>query len=79
MKEEKQNLIAHAWLSFSDGPRNCAGIRLALLHLKYFLINLIKSYEIHLSKGCHAPIIYNSGIFLSVPDSLKIEFIPRNT
>lgn len=78
MGEEKQKRPACAWLPFSGGSRNCAGFRFALIELKYFLIKLIRDYEVQLSKNCKLPISYGSGIILSIPEDLKVNFIPRN-
>lgn len=76
--EEKQKLPNHSWLPFSDGPRNCVGVRMALTEMKFFLANIVRDYKIQLSKECRTPIIYDRGIFLIIPKDLKMKFVPRN-
>ena len=45
-KEAKIDRHPMAFLGFSQGPRNCIGLRFALLELKVGLIKILKEYEI---------------------------------
>ena len=45
-KEAKNDRHPMSFLGFSQGPRNCIGLRFALLELKVGLIKILKEYEI---------------------------------
>lgn len=45
-KEAKSDRHPMSFLGFSQGPRNCIGLRFALLELKVGLIKILKEYEI---------------------------------
>ena len=78
MGKEKEKQLSHAHLTFSGGSRNCAGLRLATLEIKYFLASLVQDYEIELAHDCKLPINFRPGVVPSVPDSLKMKFKLRN-
>jgi cytochrome P450 len=75
--EDRYELLRHAWFPFSDGPRNCIGIRLAQMKLKYFLVQIIRKYHVKLSPETQWPFKYKHSMFLTIPDSLRIQFAKR--
>lgn len=42
----KQQRSPYAFLAFGQGPRNCIGMRFALLNMKMALIKMISSYKV---------------------------------
>ena len=46
LPENKDQLVPYTFLAFVAGPRNCVGMRFALLELKLALASLISRYEI---------------------------------
>ena len=46
LPENKDELVPYTFLAFVAGPRNCVGMRFALLELKLALASLIEKYEI---------------------------------
>lgn len=66
------------WLPFGDGPRNCVGLRFALLEVKYFLVKMIQNYRIQLADGVKFPIDYQGSIFLMNPKDLRFKYTPRS-
>ena len=45
LPENKHNIKAGTFLGFADGPRNCIGMRFALIEIKYCLAKLFKKYK----------------------------------
>lgn len=75
---DRIDLQRRSWLPFSDGPRNCLGVRLAQMKIKYFLVEVIRRYRIRLSPEVKWPIDYEKTIVISIPESLRIEFQRRS-
>ncbi|KAI8484221.1 Cytochrome P450 3A4 [Branchiostoma belcheri] len=44
-KEEKESRDAYAFLPFGSGPRNCVGMRLAMLELKFVLAKALEKFR----------------------------------
>jgi cytochrome P450 len=45
LAENRHNLKTASYLAFADGPRNCAGLRFAMIEMKYFLAKFLKKYK----------------------------------
>ena len=45
-EESKQNRSPYAYGTFGHGPRNCVGMRFALLQMKMILVHMVKNFKI---------------------------------
>lgn len=56
-KENKQNINPYTYLPFGIGPRNCLGMRLALVLVKLALVEVLQRYSFSVCKEtevrCH--------------------------
>ncbi|CAL1277572.1 unnamed protein product [Larinioides sclopetarius] len=59
----------HAYLPFGAGPRNCLGMRFALLEIKMCISNLLRKFRLKPHSTTKVPLEYKKGmILLSIAD-----------
>lgn len=70
--------LKHPWsfLPFGGGPRNCLGIRLAILQVKVAIVRVLENYELSLAPG-HEDIKHTSDQVLIAPESVVLKLKPR--
>lgn len=51
-----------------DGPRNCVGVRFAMLQMKIALVKLLDNFEFSVCSRTNYPIKYNTRSFLLTPE-----------
>ena len=71
----KHHPCAH--LPFGYGPRNCIGMRLALLEVKMALIQLLTRYKLELSSETKVPLELAVGVIIKAKDGVHVIFKPR--
>ena len=63
---------AFQFLPFGAGPRNCIGMRFALMEIKIALIRILTKYKFVQSPETQVPLIIHSGATLSAKDGVRI-------
>jgi len=76
LPQNKHLIKSGTYLAFADGPRNCIGMRFALLEMKYCLAKLFKVYKFMKCNETE-PIEYYSGQIIATPKQLNIKLQKR--
>ncbi|RDD39444.1 Cytochrome P450 3A13, partial [Trichoplax sp. H2] len=76
--EEKAKQIPCSYLPFGGGPRNCVGMRLALLEAKLALVKIIQNFELKTVAETEIPLKLRSGTTLSPLNGVYVGLTRRN-
>lgn len=65
------------WLPFGNGPRNCIGLRFAMMQTRVGIILLLKHFEFSLGSKTNVPLVINkkAGVF-SPQDGVYLKVKP---
>ncbi|KAK7861749.1 hypothetical protein R5R35_002485 [Gryllus longicercus] len=75
-EENKRNIPNYSFMPFSEGPRNCIGMRFAHMQTKSAVAHLLSKYSVHPCSSTPEEIIFNPKTFLLQP-KYGIELILR--
>lgn len=65
--DEAQKRHAMAWLPFSEGPRNCIGLRFGMMQSRIGLITLLNNFEFSLSSKTQRSLTFMPNMFILTP------------
>ncbi|KAL1278451.1 hypothetical protein QQF64_025124 [Cirrhinus molitorella] len=74
--ESKAEMNQYAFLPFGLGPRNCIGMRYALMIMKILVVKLLQNFSMETCKETQIPLEMTAAFQPKVPITLK--FIPRS-
>ncbi|XP_050173804.1 cytochrome P450 3A9-like [Myiozetetes cayanensis] len=76
-KENKESMDPYTYLPFGAGPRNCIGMRFALLTLKVAIVSLLQHFTFQTCKETQIPIKLSSKGLLIPEKPIILKLVPR--
>ncbi|XP_074602161.1 cytochrome P450 3A56-like [Brevipalpus obovatus] len=74
---EQISSSSSVFFPFATGPRNCLGMRFAILEMKICLIQLVRAFKIECCPETKIPLDYFIGMPVASPREVKLKFSPR--
>ncbi|NXP18599.1 CP3A9 protein, partial [Scytalopus superciliaris] len=76
-KENKESMDPYTYLPFGAGPRNCIGMRFALLMLKVAIASLLQHFTFQTCKETQIPVKLSSQGLLTPEKPIVLKLVPR--
>ncbi len=72
MPENRDNLVPYTYMPFGIGPRNCVGMRFALMEAKAAVVHLIYKFKFVKSFNTQIPLKFKKFEFLLSAGDIKV-------
>ncbi|XP_065812151.1 cytochrome P450 3A30 isoform X2 [Labrus bergylta] len=77
-KENKQNIRPYTYLPFGAGPRNCIGMRFALLMVKLALVEVLQNYSFSVCDETEIPLKMDPEGLVGPLKPIKLKVVTRS-
>ncbi|XP_044147305.1 cytochrome P450 3A9-like [Bufo gargarizans] len=78
-KENRANHTPYTFLPFGDGPRNCIGMRFAMLSMKVAITAILQNFTCRPCKDTLIPMEFSTQGFMQPKKPIILQFVSRTT
>ena len=75
--ENKKQIVPYTYLPFGQGPRNCVGMRLALMEVKMATVVLLQNFRLNPSEKLEIPPTVSKGVTLKPENGIWLRLARR--